>query len=372
MPVSLLVRAMKHCLRTSSLVAFDLVRLVFLAIRSQYSLAAENLFLRKQLALFQERKIKPRRADDATRWLMATLGRVFQLRNALLNVKPDTPIRWQRRGFRLFWRWKSKPTGRPRLSQNLQELIRQMAADNVSWGEERIANELKLKLGIQVSPRTVGKYLRNGRSPRTPDPQQRWLTFVHNHAKGIVACDFFVVVTAAFRILYVFVIMELGTRRILNQNVTAHPTTEWTLQQLREALPGDHPYRFVIHDRDSIFSKALDQGVTDLGVRVLRTPVKAPMANSVCERFGGSLRRECLDFLIPFSERHLKMIVQEWIMHYNRGRPHSALGPGFPQPAEADVPESGHRHKLPAGHRIGKRSVLGGLHHEYSLVKEAA
>ena len=96
------------------------------------------------------------------------------------------------------------------------------------------------------------------------------------------------------------------------------------------------------------------------------------MANSVCERFGGSLRRECLDFLIPFSERHLKMIVQEWIMHYNRGRPHSALGPGFPQPAEADVPESGHRHKLPPGHRIGKRSVLGGLHHEYSLVKEAA
>jgi transposase InsO family protein len=172
--------------------------------------------------------------------------------------------------------------------------------ENSTWGEERIANELKLKLGIRVSPRTVEKYLRDG-PVRTPDPKQRWLTFVHNHAKGIVACDFFVVVTATFRTLYVFVVMELGTRRILHHNVTAHPTAEWTLQQFREALPGDHPYRFVIHDRDSIFSKRLDKAVTDLGVRVLRTPVRAPMANSVCERFGGTLRRECLDLLIPLG-----------------------------------------------------------------------
>ena len=155
----MLVRAVTHCLRTSSLVAFDLVRLASLAVRPHNSLAAENLFLRKQLALFQERKLKPRRADDATRWLMATLGRMFHWRNALVNVKPDTLIRWQRRGFRLFWRWKSKPTGRPPLPENLRELIRQMAAENVSWGEERIANELKLKLGIQVSPRTVGDVL---------------------------------------------------------------------------------------------------------------------------------------------------------------------------------------------------------------------
>src|SRR5215813_6674037 len=317
MPASSLILAVTHCLRTSFEVALDLVRLVCLAIRSHNSLAAENLFLRKQLALFQERKVKPRRADGDTRWLMATLGRMFPWRDALVNVKPATLIRWQRKGFRLFWRWQSKAPGRPRLPMHLRELIRQMAADNVSWGEERIANELKLKLGIRVSPRTVGKYLRNGGPERIPDPQQRWLTFVHNHAKGIVACDFFVVVTAAFRTLYVFVIMELGTRRILNQNVTAHPTAEWALQQLREVLPGEHPYRFVIHDRDSIFSKALDQGVTDLGVRVLRTPVRAPLANAVCERLGGSLRRECLDFVIPFSERHLKMMVQQWVVHYN-------------------------------------------------------
>jgi transposase InsO family protein len=186
-----------------------------------------------------------------------------------------------------------------------------MAAENPTWGQERIANELRLKLGIRLSPRTVEKYLRDGPA-RTPDPKQRWLTFVHNHAKVIVACDFFVVVTATFRALYVFVVMELGTRRILHHNVTAHPTVEWTLQQFREALPGDHPYRFVIHDRDSIFSKRLDRAVTDLGVRVLRTPVRAPMANSICERFGGTLRRECLDFLIPLNERHLKMTIKEW------------------------------------------------------------
>jgi putative transposase len=195
----------------------------------------------------------------------------------LVNVKPDTLIRWHRKGFRLFWRWKSKSTGRPRLPKDLRQLIREMAAENPTWGEERIANELKLKLGIRVSPRTVEKYLRDF-PVRTPDPKQRWLTFVHNQAQVIVACDFFVVVTATFRTLYVFVIMELGTRRILHHNVTAHPTAEWTLQQFREALPGAHPYRYVIHDRDNIFSKGLDKGVTDLGVRVLRTPVRAPKA----------------------------------------------------------------------------------------------
>ena len=147
MPVLLLVHAVTHCLRTLSSVAFDLAKIASLSVRSHKSLAAENLFFRKQLALFQERKVKPRRAKDATRWSMATLGRMFQWRNTLVSVKPDTLIRWQRRGFRLFWRSKSKPTGRPRLPENLREVIRQMAADNVSWGEERIANELKLKLG---------------------------------------------------------------------------------------------------------------------------------------------------------------------------------------------------------------------------------
>src|SRR5215467_9350092 len=185
-----------------------------------------------------------------------------------------------------------------------------MAAENPTWGEERIANELQLKLTIRVSPRTVGKYLRKDGPVHTPDPKQRWLSFVRNHAKAMVACDFFVVITATFRTLYVFVVIEIGSRRILHQKVGAHPTAQWTLQQFREALPGDHPYRFLIHDRDSIFAKNVDQSLANPGVRVLRALVRAPKANAVCERLGGSLRRECFDFLIRFNERHLQKVIR--------------------------------------------------------------
>ena len=154
--------------------------------------------------------------------------------------------------------------------------------------------------------------------------------------------------------------------------MTAHPTADSTLRQFRETLPGDHPYRFVLHDRDNIFSRALDKAVTGLGVRVLRTPARAPKANAYCERLGGSLRRECLDFLIPLSEGHLRRIVKERELHYNRGRPHRLLGPGLPEPSLESVPASDHRHKLPAGYRLTITPVLGGLHHEYRLVKDAA
>jgi transposase InsO family protein len=297
---------------------------------------------------------------------------MFMWRNALWNVKPDTLIRWHRKGFRLFWRWKSRPRGRPCLPRDLQKLIRVMAAANVTWGEERIANELKLKLSIRVSPRTVGKYLRSGRPVRTPDPKQRWLGFVRNHARVILACDFFVVVTATFRMLYVFVILDLDTRRILHHNVTAHPTAEWTAQQFREVLPGSHMYRFVIHDRDSIYSRELDREICAMGVRVLRTPMRAPKANSVCERFGGTLRRECLDFLIPFNERHLKAVLRVWIRHFNGARPHMSLGPGIPAARRPPAPENNARHRLPAGHAVRSATVLGGLHHEYWLEKVAA
>jgi putative transposase len=191
-----------HYFRTMSLVVLDLVRLAVLTSRSRRALAAENLFLRKQLALFQERKVRPRRADGSTRWIMATVSQMFLSRDALVNVKPDTLIRWHRKGFRLFWRWKSKPTGRPRVPEDLRRLIRGMASENPTRGEEHIANELKLKLGIRVSLRIVARCFRNGGPVRTPDPKQRWLTFVRNHAKVIVAYDFFVVLTASFRVLY--------------------------------------------------------------------------------------------------------------------------------------------------------------------------
>jgi len=138
------------------------------------------------------------------------------------------------------------------------------------------------------------------------------MTFVRNHAQSIVACDFRVVITARFRLLYVFVLMDIGTRRILHCNVSAHPTAEWTLQQFREAIPSDHPYRFVIRDRDSIFSEEVDDQLKAFGMRVLRTPARAPQANAHCERLVGTVRRECLDFMIPLGEKQLGRILAEW------------------------------------------------------------
>ena len=143
------------------------------------------------------------------------------------------------------------------------------------------------------------------------------------------------------------------------------------MQQFREALPGEHAYRFVIHDRGSIFSKKLDEEVTAMGVRVLKTPVRAPKANSICERFGGTMRRECLDFLIPFNERHLRLVLKVWIAHFNQSRPHMSLGPGIPA-ALHPPPETTHRHLIPAGHAVRRAAVLGGLHHEYWLEQRAA
>src|SRR5215470_1048062 len=213
---------------------------ICLSLRSSSALAAENLFLRKQLGLYVERKKKPRRATDSVRFTMARLSRFFEWRSILTVVKPDTLIRWHRKGFRLFWKWKSRSSGRPRVPVNLRKIIAEMAASNPTWGQERIANELLLKIGIQISPRTVRRYM--PKDPKRPVPSQRWMTFVRNHAKAIIAADFFLVATATFRLVYVLVIMEIETRRILQLNVTQHPTAEWTLQQFRECVTGDDAY----------------------------------------------------------------------------------------------------------------------------------
>lgn len=352
----------------------DGLRFLCLCLRPSPALAAESLFLRKQLALYQERHVKPRRATNTTRMALIWLAGRFDWRQAIVIVQPATLIRWHRQGFRVFWRWKSR-SGRPPIPVDLQALIRRMARDNPTWGEERIANELLLKLGLRVSPRTVRQYLPRSRDggPTPGVSSQRWRTFVCNHAQAIVACDFCVVVTATFRLLYVFVVVEHASRRILRTEVTTDPTAAWTMQQLREAIPADHAYRFLIHDRDCIFSSELDQHVQHLGLRVLKTPVRSPQANVLCERLLGTLRRECLDFLIPLTEHHLRRLLHAWVCHDNAGRPHMALGPGVPQPSpQSPVPLQAHRHRLPAHLHVVARSILGGLHHEYRLEAKAA
>jgi putative transposase len=198
------------------------------------------------------------------------------------------------------------------------------------------------------------------------------MTFVRNHAQGILACDFFVSVTASFRVLYVFVIMEVGTRRIAHFNVTARPTADWTLQQFREVITGEKPHRFLIHDRDNIYSSQFDSALKAMGLGILKTPFRAPQANAFCECLVGSIRRECLDFLILLNERHLRGILKEWVAHYNKGRPHSSLGPGIPEPSGGIPAPQISGYRIPCGHRVAKRSLVGGLHHEYRLERIAA
>ena len=248
----------------------------------------------------------------------------------------------------------------------LRRLIKRMAQDNPLWGEERIANELLLKLGVRLSPRTVRKYLPK-RAPGTPRGDQRWATFLRNHAEAIIACDFLVSVTATFRLLYVFVIIEHGSRKLLHFNVTRNPSAEWTLRQLREALGFNEQYRYLLHDRDSIFAEHLDESIARSGLKILKSPPHAPMANAICERVIGTLRRECLDWMIPISETHLRRILKEWGTHYNSGRPHMSLGPSIPDPPKTSLSPHRPRHRFNAD-RVRARAILGGLHHEYALV----
>ena len=203
---------------------------------------------------------------------------------------------------------------------------------------------------------------------------QRWSIFLCNHANAIVACDFLVAVTATFRLLYVFVVIEHGSRRLVRVAVTAHPSAAWTLQQLREVVGFDRARRYLIHDRDSIFARSLDESIRSLGMTVLKSPPHSPTANAICERVIGTIRRECLDWLIPLSESHLRSILRSWVGHYNRGRPHMTLGPGVQDPPSKVVPSATPltRHRI--GQRLGvrARSVLRGLHHEYLLAPASA
>jgi putative transposase len=337
-----------HAFFTLYHVSLDFTRFLGSLLQSRSTLAAENLFF----GPLSRTSSSTSKGTDATRLTMVVLGTLFDWKQALVSVQPETLTGWHRQGFKLLWRWKSRPIGRPRIPKDLRLLILTMAQDNPIWGQARIAAELLLKLGIQVSPRTVQKYLLKDPKAvrRQAVPSQRWMTFVRNHAKGMLACDFFVSVTVRFHILYVFIMMEIGSRRLVHFNVTSHPTAAWTLQQFREVLDDAQAYRFVIHDRDKIYSQDLDLAVTAMGVRVLKTPFRSPQANSHCERLVGTLRRSCLDFLIPLSESHLRRIVKEWQIHRNQARPHSSLGPGLPEPGDGlPVPLQTQRHQIPEG-----------------------
>jgi hypothetical protein len=260
----------------------DALRWARLLFRSREVIQVENLFLRRQLALCMERGTRPRPINAATRVSLTLLSRHFEWRDALVIVQPETLLRWHRAAWRLFWRFKSRP-GRPPIPADVRALIRRMADENPVWGEERIANELRLKLGIRLSPRTVRKYM--PKRPRgRPRGDLRWSTFLRAHARALIACDFFVAVSAVFRVLYVFVVIEPASRRLVHFDVTSDPSADWTLQQLREVVGDTDQYRYLIHDRDRIFANHLDASIRALGVEVLRSPFASPKANAICER----------------------------------------------------------------------------------------
>jgi transposase InsO family protein len=266
-------------------------------------------------------------------------------------VQPETVIRWHRRGWQLFWRWRSRARlGRPRLSAEVRALIATIARENPRWGSERIRGEL-LKLGLAVSKRSIQRY--RGRGPARP-PSQTWRTFLANHAQAIWAADLCTVQTVTFRTLYVFAVIAHGRRELVHLNVTAHPTAAWVWRQLVEATAWGRRPRFLLRDRDAVYGGDFAQRAAALGLETLLAPVRAPRANAVAERVIGTLRRECLDHFIVLSERHLRTVLAEFLRYYNRDRPHRTLRLQTPRP-----------HAVTATGPIRARPVLGGLHHVY-------
>jgi len=324
--------------------------------RSKSELMAENALLRQQLIVLR-RSVKRPKVTQIDRLLLVLLAsRVRAWRQALLILKPDTLLRWHREGFRLFWRTKSKvPTRRPRVSVETIALITELAAHNRLWGAERIRGEL-LKLGIHLSKRTIQRYLRRARPPRPKG--QKWSTFLRNHAHAIWACDFVTVTDLFFRPIYAFVLVELATRRVVHVNVTRHPTDAWVAQQLREAAPFDERPTYLIRDNDAKFGPMFARVAAGSGIEVLRTPHLAPRANALCERFLGSLRRECLDHVIILNERQLWRVLREYVAYFNGARPHQGIRQRRPDNGLALVP-------APSAGRVVAVPVLGGLHHNY-------
>jgi putative transposase len=314
----------------------------------------EILALRHQLAVLQRRTNKRPSLKTADRWLWVLLSRAWtQWRSALVIVKPETVIAWQRKGFRLYWRWKSRAgkSGRPCVSPEIRALIRQMSTANPLWGAPRIHGEL-LKLGIQLSQATVAKYMLRQRKP----PSQTWRTFLENHVKQLASTDFLVVSTVTFRLLFVFVVLGHHRRRAIHFNVTARPTAEWTAPQIAEAFPWDSAPRYLLHDRDCIYGAAFRQRVGKMGIREVLTAPRSPWQNPYAERFIGSLRRECLDHIIVFNESSLRCILNAYFEYYEQSRTHLALEKDAPASRTIQPPELGVVVELPQ---------LGGLHHRY-------
>jgi putative transposase len=326
--------------------------------RNRRELMLENALLRQQLLLLNRQVKRPKLHGRDRVVIIGLASRLATWKNTLVIVKPETVLRWHRDLFRRVWRRRSqakKTGGRPRLASEQVALIRRIAHENLTWGAERIRGEL-LKLGLPIAKSTIQHYLK-GRRAAGPG-SQTWRTFLRNHAAAIWACDFLQLHDIWFRDLFVFVIIELASRRVVHIAVSRHPSDRWAAQQLREATPFGEGPRFLIRDNDDKYGLQFDRTAAGVGIKILRTPIAAPRANSFCERFLGSLRRECLDYVLIFSEQHLLHCVTDYVAYFNQARPHQGIGQRIP---DAPVPL---RHSPPDGAIVGL-PVLNGLHHDY-------
>jgi putative transposase len=317
------------------------------------AVALENLALRHQLAVFKRTVTRPPvRTRDRLLWiLLAQTWRDW--RAALVVVQPDTVVRCHRRWLRRQWTRRSKPTapGRPRTDTAIRRLVDQMGAANPLWGAPRIHGELS-KLGIVVSERTVSRLLRGRRRP----PAQTWRTFLTNHLTALVSLDFFTVSTLTGRVLFVLVLLSHDRRRIVHLRITEHPTAAWTAQQIVEAFPDDSAPRWLLRDRDAIYGEAFRHRVATMGIREVLSAPASPWQNPYVERVIGSIRRECLDHVIVFNERHLRRTLAGYLSYYHDARTHLSLEKDAPTPRRAQAVTDGAVIAVPE---------VGGLHHRY-------
>ena len=296
--------------------------------RSRSDTALEILALRQQVAVLKRKRPRPK-LNSMDRLFWTALRQCWsRWTEVLVLVKPDTVIGWHRAGFRLYWRWRSRPRGgRPKITEEIRLLIRRLAQENQGWGAPKIHGELQ-KLGFVVSERSVARYLRRIR--RRGDPAKSWLTFLQNHREVIAAFDFFTVPTVTFQLLYCFFVIEHRRRRILHFNVTRHPTAEWVVQQLREAFPEAGAYRYAIFDRDSTFNDEVVTFLRATGLKPKRTSVQAPWQNGIAERWVGSCRREILDHVIALNEPHLRRLIRDYVNYHHEDRIHDSLSKDTP------------------------------------------
>jgi len=339
----------------------DVCSLIWLALiglfRSRASLQVEILTLRHQLNVLRRKSPQRLTFTSIDRLVFAGLYRLAPgVLDALKIVRPETVIRWHRAGFRAYWRWKSRPrSGRPKTPLEIRQLIREISLANPLWGAPRIHGEL-LKLGIDVGQTTVAKYMARGRRP----PSQGWKTFLHNHADGIASMDLFVVPTLSFRLLYGLLILQHDRRQILWLGVTAHPTAEWISRQLTEAYGWKVQPRYIVRDRDAVYGDVFIRRLRAMGIRDRPTAPRSPWQNGYCERAIGSIRRECLDHVVVFGERHLRHLLRSYATYYNEARTHLSVNKDAPSPRTVH-----------AVGRILPRPFLGGLHHLYGASGKA-